>query len=124
MLIFLHSFSWNKVLAPIWNSEDVPASLLLSGRLREKDKALIKEKFSVLNKEFDILAHEQRGFSVPDIELRESLKRDNKEYILPKYQAFYDKYSNVQFSKQSDKYIRYSPAQISSIIDTFFDLAA
>lgn len=40
-------FSWNKVLAPIWNSEDVPASVLLSGRLREKDKALIKEKFSV-----------------------------------------------------------------------------
>jgi hypothetical protein len=40
-------YSWNKVLAPIWNSEDVPASVLLSGRLREKDKALIKEKFSV-----------------------------------------------------------------------------
>lgn len=120
----LYTQSWNKVLAPIWNSEDVPSSLLLSGRLREKDKALIKEKFSTLNKEFEALANEQRGFSVPDIELRESLKRDNKEYILPKYQAFYDKYSNVQFSKQSEKYIKFSPAQISSQIDTFFDLAA
>ena len=46
-LLLPFSSSWNKVLAPIWNSEDVPASVLLSGRLREKDKALIKEKFSV-----------------------------------------------------------------------------
>ena len=43
----LTSCSWNKVLAPIWNSEDVPASVLLSGRLRDKDKVLIKEKFWV-----------------------------------------------------------------------------
>nr|CAH0105357.1 unnamed protein product [Daphnia galeata] len=120
----LYSQSWNKVLAPIWNSEDVPASVLLSGRLREKDKALIKEKFSTLNKEFEELSREQRGYSVPDVELRESLKRDNKEYILPKYQAFFDKYSNAQFSKHSEKYIKYSPAQISSVIDTFFDVAA
>lgn len=46
-LLCTEIISWNKVLAPIWNSEDVPASVLLSGRLREKDKALIKEKFSV-----------------------------------------------------------------------------
>ena len=76
------------------------------------------------NKEFEELSNTQRGFSVPDIELRESLKRDNKELILPKYQAFYDKYSNVQFSKHSDKYIRYTPAHVSSYIDTFFDVSA
>ena len=39
----------------------------------------------------------QRSYSIPDIELRESLKRDNKEYILPKYQAFYDKYVLFDF---------------------------
>ena len=77
-----------------------------------------------LNKEFEELSREQRSYSVPDVELRESLKRDNKEYILPKYQAFFDKYSNAQFSKHSEKYIKYSPAQISSVIDTFFDVAA
>jgi len=120
----LYNQSWNKVLTSIWNSEDVPASVLLSGRLREKDKTLIKEKFAGFNKEFEELSREQRGYSVPDVELRESLKRDNKEYILPKYQTFYDKYSNTQFSKHSDKYIKYSPAQISSVVDTFFDVAA
>lgn len=34
----------------------------------------------------------QRGYSIPDLELRESIKRDNKEQILPKYQAFYDRW--------------------------------
>lgn len=37
------------------------------------------------------MARVQRGYSIPDMELRESLKRDNKEYILPKYNAFYEK---------------------------------
>lgn len=41
----------------------------------------------------DEIARVQRGYSIPDVELRESLKRDNKEYILPKYNAFYDKYA-------------------------------
>lgn len=76
------------------------------------------------NKEFEELSNTQRGYSVPDIELRESLKRDNKEYILPKYQVFYEKYSQVQFSKHGEKYIKYTPAQVSSVIDTLFDVAA
>ena len=42
-----------------------------------------------------MIADTQRGYSVPDVELRESLKRDNKEYILPKYSAFYDKGGTV-----------------------------
>lgn len=33
----------------------------------------------------------QRGYTIPDVELREGLKRDNKEFVLPKYSAFYDK---------------------------------
>lgn len=31
----------------------------------------------------------QRGYSIPDVELRESLKRDIKENILPTYDKFY-----------------------------------
>ena len=44
--------------------------------------------------------------------------------ILPKYNSFYDKYVNVQFSKNTDKYIKYTPAQVSGLIDSFFDVAA
>ncbi len=66
----------------------------------------------------------QKRYSIPDVELRESLKRDNKEYILPKYNSFYDKYSNVPFTKSPEKYIKFTPAQVSGLIDSFFDVAA
>jgi exocyst complex protein 7 len=47
--------------------------------------------FQGFNKEMEEIAKVQRSYSIPDVELRESLKRDNKEYILPKYHAFYEK---------------------------------
>lgn len=38
----------------------------------------------------DEIVKVQRGYSIPDVELRESLKRDNKEHIIPKYNDFYN----------------------------------
>lgn len=83
-----------------------------------------QDKFSGFNKEMEDISATQRSYSIPDVELRESLKRDNKEYILPKYSSFYDKYANVAFSKNPEKYIKYTPAQVSALIDCFFDAAA
>ena len=56
--------------------------------------------------------------------MRESLKRDNKEYICPKYNSFYEKYANVLFTKYPQKYVKYTPAEVSNAIDSFFDAAA
>lgn len=53
--------------------------------------------FQGFNKEMEEISKLQRGYSVPDFELREGLKRDNKEYILPKYYLFYDRYSKISF---------------------------
>lgn len=46
--------------------------------------------FQGFNKEIEEIARVQRGYSIPDVELRESIKRDNKELIIPKYHAFYN----------------------------------
>ncbi len=108
----LYSQSWGKVLSFIW-TDDIPAAILQApGRLSDKHCRVIKEKFAGFNKEMEDIALTQRSYSIPDVELRESLRRDNKEYILPKYNAFYDKYVNVDFSKHPDKYIKYTPAQV------------
>ena len=45
----------------------------------------------MFNREVEELCKVQREYSLPDVQLRESLKRDNKEYVLPKYASFYDK---------------------------------
>ncbi|KAJ9587571.1 hypothetical protein L9F63_019002 [Diploptera punctata] len=116
--------SWARVLSHIFGTEEAPNVMASVGKLRDKDRHLIKERFAGFNKEMEEIAKVQRSYSIPDVELRESLKRDNKEYILPKYHAFYEKYSNVPFTKNPEKYIKYTPAQVSALIDRFFDVAA
>nr|CAD7462409.1 unnamed protein product [Timema tahoe] len=116
--------SWSKILSHIWSGEDGPIALVFVGKLRDKDRNLIKERFAGFNKEMEEIAKVQRGYSIPDVELRECLKRDNKEYILPKYNAFYEKYSNIPFTKNPEKYIKYTSEQVSALIDRFFDVAA
>ncbi|CAG2059266.1 unnamed protein product, partial [Timema podura] len=115
---------WSKILSHIWSGEDGPIALVFVGKLRDKDRNLIKERFAGFNKEMEEIAKVQRGYSIPDVELRECLKRDNKEYILPKYNAFYEKYSNIPFTKNPEKYIKYTSEQVSALIDRFFDVAA
>mgnify|MGYP000274179926 CR=1 FL=1 len=44
----------------------------------------------------------QRSYSIPDRTLRDSIKRDNKEFILPKYQAFYDSFDVTKLTGRLD----------------------
>jgi len=121
----IYSQSWEKVLHYIWSSDDIPSVILHApGKLQDKYCRIIKEKFSGFNREIEEISSTQKKYSIPDVELRESLKRDNKEYILPKYNSFYEKYANISLTSNVDKYIKYSPAQVSGLIDSFFDVAA
>jgi len=122
----VYSQSWEPVLQYIWSADSDIATVILHapGKLADKYCRIIKDKFTGFNHEIEQLASTQRRYSLPDMELRESLKRDNKEYILPKYSSFYDKYVNVSFSKNTEKYIKYTPAQVSALLDSFFDVAA
>lgn len=122
----VYSNSWESVLQYIWNVDtDINGAILHApGKLADKYCKIIKDKFAGFNTEIEEIATTQTRYSIPDVELRESIKRDNKEYILPKYQSFYDKYVNVAFTKNPDKYIKYTPAQVSALIDSFFDVAA
>ncbi|KAF6203241.1 hypothetical protein GE061_003659 [Apolygus lucorum] len=116
-----YQLSWNKALNYITQLDDVQ---IAPTRMKDKDRSVIKERFAGFNKEMEELAKLQRGYSIPDVELRESLKRDNKEFILPKYNAFHNRFSNVPFTKNPEKYVKYTPDQVASLIDRFFDVAA
>jgi len=122
----VYSQSWVTLIQYIWSPESniATAILMAPGKLADKHCKMIKDKFSGFNSEIEEITATQKRYSIPDVELRESLKRDNKEYILPKYNSFYEKYVNVNFSKNPEKYIKYTPAQVSGLIDSFFDVAA
>lgn len=125
----IYSQSWSRVLHYVMEvdrpiSQQRGSNGHSSLKLKDKDRQSIKDKFTGFNKEIEEISRTQKGYAIPDVELRESLKRDNKEFILPKYQLFYDKYVKIPFSKNLDKYIKYTPIQVSDHIDKFFDAAA
>ncbi|XP_063823766.1 exocyst complex component 7 [Ostrinia nubilalis] len=110
--------SWNKLLAHTVLEEQLPT------KLRDKDRQMLKDKFASFNREWEESTRAQRGYSVPDAELREALKRDNKQTLLPPYTAFYDACAALPFSKNPDKYVKYTPVQIATQLDGYFDEAA
>lgn len=120
----LYSQSWSRVLHYVMEVDKPLPVMSGSSKLKDKDRQNIKDKFTGFNKEIDDIFKMQKGYAIPDVELRESLKRDNKEYILPKYQAFYEKYHKMQFTKNPEKYIKHTPTQVSNLVDRFFDVAA
>ncbi|KYN03557.1 PREDICTED: exocyst complex component 7 [Cyphomyrmex costatus] len=84
----------------------------------------LKEKFLGFARELEEVTKCQRSYSVPDRCLREELRKELHEAIVPLYTAFHNKYRGTSFSKNPTKYIKYTPDQISTLINTFFDTAA
>ena len=66
----------------------------------------------------------QKGYAIPDDELREGLKQDNREYVLPFYRSFRKRYEGTHFTKNPEKYIKYTEKDIVGFIDQFFDSTA
>lgn len=111
--------TWQKILIHITPLDDCPRAS--GGKLKDKDRAIVKEKFASFNKEFDESCKNQRIISVPDVLLREGLKRDNSETVVPHYNAFYELYAEVEFAKNREKYVRYTPHHLSQILNNLFD---
>ncbi|XP_043263391.1 exocyst complex component 7 isoform X2 [Colletes gigas] len=84
----------------------------------------LKEKFLGFTRELEDVAKCQRSYSVPDARLREELRSELQQAIVPLYTTFHNKYHGISFSKNPAKYIKYTPEQISALIDTFFDTTA
>ncbi|KAL4711630.1 hypothetical protein ACJJTC_011338, partial [Scirpophaga incertulas] len=76
---------WNKLLAHIVLEEPLPAKLRGS---RPAAASRINLRRSIASGKK--AARAQVCYSVPDAELREELKRSNKQALLPRYTAFYD----------------------------------
>lgn len=81
--------TWSKLLANVGNLDELPRAVA-GGKLKDKDRSVVKDRFAAFNKELEEVCKVQRGLSVPDILLREGLKRDNAENIVPKYNSFFE----------------------------------
>lgn len=123
----LYSQSWSKVMHYILEINEPMSTQRMSNpdaKLKDKEKQNIKDKFSGFNKELEEISRTQKGYAIPDQELRSSLKKDNIEFIIPAYRIFLDKYKRMNFTRNPDKYIKYSVEDVESMINRFFDTAA
>ena len=111
--------TWQKMLMHIVPLDECPRAT--GGKLKDKDRAVVKEKFANFNKEFDESCKAQKYISVPDVLLREGLKRDNSETVVPPYNSFYELYAEVEFAKNREKYVRYMPHHLAQILNNLFD---
>ncbi|WAQ95596.1 EXOC7-like protein [Mya arenaria] len=85
--------------------------------LKDKEKQNIKDKFTGFNKELDEILRTQKGYAIPDTELRTQMKKDNIEFIVPAYRIFLEKYRKLNFTKNPDKYIKYTVENVEDIIE-------
>lgn len=85
-------------------------------------RALIKERFKTFNMQFEEFHQKQSQWTVPDTELRESLRLAVAEVLLPAYRSFVKRFGPlVENGKNPQKYIRYSAEDLERMLGEFFE---
>lgn len=81
----------------------------------------IKDRFAGFNKDFLDLHKQNRAFAVPDQELRCQMRDACKRLLLPLYHQFYTYFVDQDFSKNKEKYVKFTSEDLSAMIDQFFE---
>lgn len=115
-----YSKCWSKLLSYIRDLNET--NPFTDSKLKEKERQLLKDKFSGFNKEFEEIYESQKKFYIPSeqVELAEILRQDNTIYIISQYKRFYDTYARLQFATNREKYVKYTPDELASKIREFF----
>ncbi|OVA07131.1 Exocyst complex protein Exo70 [Macleaya cordata] len=85
-------------------------------------RAMVKDKFKAFNLQFEELHLRQSQWTVPDSELRESLRLAVAEVLLPAYRSFIKRFGPlIESGKNPQKYIRYTPEDLDRMLGEFFE---
>ncbi|KAL0915565.1 hypothetical protein M5K25_015992 [Dendrobium thyrsiflorum] len=85
-------------------------------------RANVKERFKSFNMQFEELHQRQSQWTVPDPELRESLRLAVAEVLLPAYRSFIKRFAPlIENGKNPQKYIRYTPEDLERMLAEFFE---
>ncbi|KAK2403799.1 exocyst complex component EXO70A1 [Trifolium repens] len=85
-------------------------------------RALVKERFKQFNVMFEELHQKQSQWTVPDSELRESLRLAVAEVLLPAYRSFVKRFGPlVESGKNPQKYIKYTAEDLDRMLGEFFE---
>uniref|UniRef100_A0A8C3E5L7 Exocyst complex component 7 n=1 Tax=Corvus moneduloides TaxID=1196302 RepID=A0A8C3E5L7_CORMO len=80
-------------------------------KLKDKERQMIKERFKGFNDGLEELCKIQKAWAIPDMEQRDKIRRAQKTIVKETYGAFLNRYGNVPFTKNPEKYIKYQVDQ-------------
>ncbi|KAK7205179.1 Cullin repeat-like-containing domain protein [Myxozyma melibiosi] len=86
-----------------------------NGAMSSRDREAVKEKFRNFNTDFEELVAKFKEYAFTDAELRAYLAKE-VAFISPLYNRFYEKYKSGEFSKHTEKYIKYSKTQLDAVL--------
>ncbi|CAN6867152.1 unnamed protein product [Brassica oleracea] len=121
--------AWTKV-RPIYITQTSSAQGLTSsgggsvegGNSSGVSRGLLKERFKMLNMQFDELHQRQSQWTVPDTDLRESLRLAVAEVLLPAYRSFLKRFGPlVESGKNSQRYIKYTAEDLERLLGELFE---
>ena len=108
--------SWTKVLACL-RDDGLPQASRSSSAL----KAALKERFKSFNLAYEELYRTQTAWRVVDPQLREELKINISEKVLPAYRSFVGRFQGQLEGRNLAKYIKYNPEDVENQVSDFFE---
>ncbi|XP_047332714.1 exocyst complex component EXO70A1 [Impatiens glandulifera] len=85
-------------------------------------RAGVKDRYKTFNVQFEELHQRQSQWTVPDSELRESLRLAVAEVLLPAYRSFIKRFGHmIENGKNPQKYIRFTPEDLERMLAEFFE---
>ncbi|XP_015269937.1 PREDICTED: exocyst complex component 7 isoform X7 [Gekko japonicus] len=93
-------------------------------KLKDKERQVIKERFKGFNDGLEELCKIQKAWAIPDTEQRDKIRQAQRNIVQEIYAAFLNRYGNVPFTKNPEKYIKYRVEQVGEMIEKLFDTSA
>jgi exocyst complex protein 7 len=85
-------------------------------------KTQIKERFKNFTLTFEDLCQRQSQWTIPDNELREAVRLQIEEVLLPAYRSFLKRYSSaIENGKIPNKYVKYTAEDLERMIGELFE---
>ncbi|KAI8915550.1 Cullin repeat-like-containing domain protein [Gorgonomyces haynaldii] len=113
--------TWLPLCEHLMDNTKISDSGKIVTTLSRQQRDDVKDKFKNFNKEFDDICQAQMRYAIPDVELRAQVIKEIKSVIVPMYNRFYDRYTEMDFSKNPEKYIKYTKETLVQTLDKFFD---
>ncbi|EXB40344.1 Exocyst complex component 7 [Morus notabilis] len=107
--------TWGKVLQCLGQHD----GLQVNGKV---SKPVLKERFKSFNAMFDEIHKTQSTWVVSDEQLQSELRVSISAVMIPAYRSFLGRFKQyLDSGRQSEKYIKYQPEDIETLIDELFD---